>query len=103
MLQVLFGTIMADTSDLISHVVYPTKTDDVESESNLTTDDQATVVVKLEMPDDSGLSTEHFLHNVTDFYESKNKTGSIVHERRVCDDYITHDDVRHTIESKKYV
>jgi hypothetical protein len=99
MLQILFGTIMADKSDLISHVVYSNKAEDVESEPNLSMDNQASVVVKLEMPDDSVISTADVPHNVPDFQESEIKTESIIHEHQICNDYSTRDEVRQTIES----
>jgi hypothetical protein len=45
---------MEDKSYPSTHMVYSTETEDVESELNLTADNQASVVVKLEMPGDSG-------------------------------------------------
>jgi predicted RNA-binding Zn-ribbon protein involved in translation (DUF1610 family) len=97
-LQVPFRTIMEDKPDPIGHVVYSTKPEDVESEPNLTLDNQASVVVKLELPDDLEISTEQFPYNAIHFQESKIKTESIIYDHKACDDYSTDDYGQQTIE-----
>jgi hypothetical protein len=97
MLQVPFRTIMEDKSDLICHVGYSTKTADVESESNITTDNNASVV-KLY---DSVISTAHIAQHIPDFHERKIKTESIIHDHQACDDYNTHDYAQQTMESNR--
>jgi hypothetical protein len=95
MLQVPFRTIMEVKPDLISHVVYSTGTEeDVESES-------ASVVVKLEMPNDSEISTANNQHSAIHMQDSAIKTEPFNHRHVAHDDDTTRDDDKHIMEYKR--
>jgi hypothetical protein len=118
---------MEDKLDLISHLVYSTETEDVVSEPNLTADNTDYVCVKLEMPDDSNISTggfphnvmaasvesvfvrsempddsvmstSQFPHNLAESQDSTVKTEVIVHQNPDWHNDDTHDDVQHSAE-----
>jgi hypothetical protein len=97
-LQVLFRTIMEDKPDPIDHVVYSTKPEDVESEPNLTLDNQASVVVKLEQPDDSEISTANNQHSAIQMQDGAIKTEPFNHRHMAHDDDTTRDDDKHIME-----
>jgi hypothetical protein len=90
---------MEDKQDLISHVAFSSETEDVESVPNLTADNKAFVIVKLEMSDDSGILTHGCSSiNVANIRESEIKTKTIDHQNLDRDDDMLYVDTKHSME-----
>jgi hypothetical protein len=102
MLQVPFHTIMEDKSDLSTHIVYSMDTDDVEAEPNLTADNQASVVVKLEIPHDSDISTANNPYDALHIQNGEYKMTLFNNRNLVCADDTTHADSKNSMECFKH-
>jgi uncharacterized Zn-finger protein len=89
---------MEDKSDLSSHTVYSTETENFEPEQNLIFCNKLSGVVKLETQYESLISTDTFSNNVTKILDRKIKTASIVHQNSDPDDYMTYVDAKHSIK-----
>jgi hypothetical protein len=101
MLQVLFGTIMEDSLDLSTRMAYSTETEEhMESEPNITADTTASVIVKLELPDDSEISTANNQHSAIHFQDATIKTEPINRRNLACDDDTSHADAKTSMEYK---
>jgi DNA-directed RNA polymerase subunit RPC12/RpoP len=96
-LQVPFLAIKEDKSDLSYHMVYSMETEDMESEPNLTADNQVSVVVKLEMSDNSEISTANNEHSAIHIQNSTIKTDPFNHRN----DNTTHAYSNNSMEYKR--
>jgi hypothetical protein len=102
MLQVPFCTIMENKSDVNSYMVYCTETEDVVSEPNLTAKNQASVVVKLEMPDDSEISMINNRQSSIHFQDFTIKTEPFNHRNLAYDDDTTNADSKNSMKCFKH-
>jgi hypothetical protein len=100
--QVPFNTIMEDKSGLSTHIVYSMEADDVESEHNRTADNQAAVVVKLEIPDDSKISTANNPHDAMRIQNGEIKMKQFNNRNLVCADDTTHADSKNSMKCLKH-